>query len=191
MFTYAIAETILAHLHGADGDAQRAAFRGRLKHLKRLGIPRGVNPGKGARVWYREEQIFEWAFCLELGEFGIDPTVVVRLINEHWENDILPRIFDIQEETTRRPDLYFALYPKFMARAWDADNGPTFVFRWLREGDHLGRWVHRQRRVILINVSNLVRTISLLGTRLNSERIHNRTLTTGAGSKGSATGKRK
>jgi hypothetical protein len=182
MFTYAVAETILAHLHAAEGDAQRAAFRGRLKHLKRLGIPRGINPGRGKKIWYRYEQLFEWAFCLELAEFGIDPTVAVRLVNEHWERDILPRIFDIQEETMQKSDVYFALYPKFMTRAWEDADTPAFVFRWLRESDKLGRsevsrWMRRQRRAMLMNMSDLVRTIELLGTRLNSQRIHNRLTT--------------
>jgi hypothetical protein len=164
MFTYAMAETVLARLHAASEDAQRAAFRARLKHLKRLGIPSGINPGRGKRVSYAGEQIFEWAFCLELAEFGIDPTVVVEIIRGYWLSDILPRFLDAHQEPEGN-DLYFGLYPKFMARSWDRDDPMPFVFRFVRDRDSRNKpemsvWLTRQRRVILINVSKLVRQIA-------------------------------
>ena len=64
-FTYAEAESLLAKLYQADESAQRGAFRGRLKHLHRLGIPMGRRPGRGKKVSYDREQIYQWAFCLD------------------------------------------------------------------------------------------------------------------------------
>jgi len=85
VFTYAEAETLLGELYGVPDQAtQRGAFRGRLKHLSRLGVPLDSRPGKGARVAYDVEHLYQWAFCLELEEFGLDPTVIVRFLRAQW-----------------------------------------------------------------------------------------------------------
>ena len=48
---YAEVEAALAKVYGAEGNVQRTTFRARLKHFKRLGIPR-QKPGKGSRIRY-------------------------------------------------------------------------------------------------------------------------------------------
>ena len=40
-FSYAVVETALAKVFGADAMAQKRAFRGRLQHLRRLGTAFG------------------------------------------------------------------------------------------------------------------------------------------------------
>jgi hypothetical protein len=163
--TYAQAEGVLARLHAASGDVQRRAFRGRLKHLKRLGIPRGINPGRGKKVLYEDKHVWEWAFCLELAEFGLDPTLVVRLIEQKWADDILPRFEAAQKTLGDGNDLYLAAHPRLMGDAW-AGAPSALPFQWVRreraEGGEvlLGRWINRlsgdQRRAILINLYALL-----------------------------------
>jgi hypothetical protein len=118
-YTYAQVELHLAALHGALGEAQRGAFRARLKHLKRLGIPRGVSPGKGAKVQYRDRHLYEWAFALELEEFGIDPTVIVRLMDKAWDDEILPRFHAAKHQTGARDDICLVMRPNLMLAGWD------------------------------------------------------------------------
>ena len=89
--SYAQAEGVLARLHEGTGTTQTKAFRGRLKHLKRLGIPEGSSPGRGAKINYYEDQLLEWAFCLELAEFGLDPTLIVQLMKESWTAKSFPK----------------------------------------------------------------------------------------------------
>ena len=60
-FSHAQAEAVLAGLFGADERVQKAAFRGRLKHLKRLGVPLGSRPGRGSKIDYELEHIYQWA----------------------------------------------------------------------------------------------------------------------------------
>lgn len=81
MTTYKHAELILAEMHGAlVSSASLKTFRARLKHLKKLGVPSGSRKGRGKKIDYSEDQILEWVFCLEMAEFGIDPTVIVKTL---------------------------------------------------------------------------------------------------------------
>jgi hypothetical protein len=164
--SYAEVEKVLAKLHGADGDVQQKAFRGRLKHLKRLGIPRGINPGKGAKVWYKEAQLYEWAFCLELAEFGLDPTAIVRLMEQKFKDDILPHLVEARLQRDS-DDLYFVASPSLMSAAWQSKE--PLPYRWLKSSDaaiwldRMGRSRQTPRRAIVINVTVLCNTIGRLG----------------------------
>ena len=60
-------------------DAQRGAFRGRLKHFRKLGIP-AKNPGKGSRLQYSASDLFQLLVALELSEFNIDPNLIVKIV---------------------------------------------------------------------------------------------------------------
>ena len=64
-------------------DAQRGAFRGRLKHFRKLGIP-AKNPGKGSRLQYSASDLFQLLVALELSEFNIDPNLIVKIVQGHW-----------------------------------------------------------------------------------------------------------
>jgi hypothetical protein len=79
---YAHVEAALARVYGAEG-VQKTAFRGRLKHFRKLGIPQR-NPGKGARIAYNVEDVWQLMVCLELSEFGIDPNLIVKIVQRHW-----------------------------------------------------------------------------------------------------------
>ena len=81
-FGYARVELILAKVFDAE-DAQRGAFRGRLKHFRKLGIP-AKNPGKGSRLQYSASDLFQLLVALELSEFNIDPNLIVKIVQDHW-----------------------------------------------------------------------------------------------------------
>lgn len=81
-FGYARVKSALAKIFDVE-DAQEGAFRGRLKHFRKLGIP-AENPGKGTRLQYSASDIFQLLICLELSEFGIDPTLIVEIVKSHW-----------------------------------------------------------------------------------------------------------
>lgn len=124
MLSYAQAEAILAHLHGADAEVQKGAFRGRLKHLKRLGIPLGSNPGRGQKIQYSIEHLCQWAFCLELEQMGLDPSLISQIVHHNWDW--------IFEDAFSAGDLrkvcnsFFYLEPKFMTSVWDNTKSGAF-----------------------------------------------------------------
>src|SRR5277367_7122943 len=100
--SYAQAESVLARLHDASEDVRKNAFRGRLKHLKRLGIPLNSTPGRGSKVFYFEDELYQWAFSLELAEFGIDPTAIADFIKSKWTEDLLPSFHKAVESRSAR-----------------------------------------------------------------------------------------
>ncbi|RVD35618.1 hypothetical protein EN741_27435 [Mesorhizobium sp. M4B.F.Ca.ET.019.03.1.1] len=157
MLTYAAAEAVLAGMYGLGSDIQGKAFRARLKHLKRLGVPLGSNPGRGTKIWYHDEQLFQWAFCLELAEFGVDPTMVVSFIRTSWED-----IFEHFKEARHRPqgptELCFYAEPRFMA-AQVSGEGKPFDYQWRDAGKVR---IAGTRRCLVINLSAMVREMDIL-----------------------------
>ena len=82
-FGYAQVELALAKVFDVE-DTQQGAFRGRLKHFRKLGIPE-ENPGKGRRLQYTPSDLFQLLVALELSEFDIDPTLIVQIVQQHWK----------------------------------------------------------------------------------------------------------
>ena len=77
----------------------------------------GSIPGRGAKVLYKEAQLYEWAFCLELAEFGLDPTAIVRLMEQKFKDDILPHLMEARLQHGS-DDLYFVASPNLMEAVW-------------------------------------------------------------------------
>jgi hypothetical protein len=81
-YTYAQVEAILRELHFIRDD-RKPAFASRLKHLKKLGFPKGVNVGKGQRFSYSPPQLWILALAFEFVELGILPERIVAGFNQH------------------------------------------------------------------------------------------------------------
>ena len=169
--------TLAFSLHGVKGDVRENAFRGRLKHLKRLGIPKGITPGSGAKIYYCEEHLFEWAFCLELAEFGIDPTVIVDLISKKWTSDILPHMIearydkvDKKDDDEKGEDLFFVAEPSVLSASL-AGSKDLLPYQWLRAGKILRRiCAYRRRRSLIFNVSDLCSQIGHAAIDFHNKR---------------------
>ena len=119
-FSYAQIETALAKIYEAE-DVQRTRFRARLKHFRKLGIP-SRNPGKGSRITYSAasaaSDVFQLLICLELAEFGIDPYLIVRIVQRDWARE--GPIWEAIDRTQRFPgdDFHVAIRARFMSSSW-------------------------------------------------------------------------
>ncbi len=171
MYTYAEIERILAKLHSAEGEKQAGAFRARLKHLKRLGIPLGANPGKGKRIEYTCEHLYQLVFCLECAQFGFDPVWTVQIVETIW-----PTISDLvfaraeKHDDSGEDDLMMYFTPEFMTFAWvqSDDGGRSLIV------PNLGSLPQSQlpkkiatmgrdnRRMCLLNVSEVLRMVAMI-----------------------------
>jgi hypothetical protein len=123
MFTYKQVEALFADLYRAPPEGM-GALRGRLKNLKRLGVPMGSHTGKGTRVDYTVEQVWEWAFCLELMECGLDPATIVRIVKE-WHAQIRG---EFRRAAKDDRELFLVLYPlRLMSTSWWSVNHPRLA----------------------------------------------------------------
>lgn len=76
-------ERVLIHMAMVAPDAV-VAFRARLKHLQRLGIPLGANTGKGRRVPHTLDTMFQLVIAVDLLQVGLPPQMVFRTIKWNW-----------------------------------------------------------------------------------------------------------
>ncbi|HWK96226.1 MAG TPA: hypothetical protein VNR39_12470 [Pseudolabrys sp.] len=120
MIHYADAENCLASVYRAAEMGRLGALRGRLKHLKVLGVPLNSNPGRGKRVLYTRDHVHQLAFCLELEEFGIDPSLVARVVKKHWKDWLGPGFEAVRQG---KQTIYFVFAPQFMSSGWN----PSFT----------------------------------------------------------------
>jgi hypothetical protein len=169
---YAEVEAVLAQLHHAGGAVQHGAFRGRLAHLRRLGIPIGLNPGKGKRISYEIEQLYQLALCLELAEFGLDPSLIVKMVKQFWATQfyLLFTQAEMDLDFCLGPehipsDIGFAIQPEFMAGNWHRREGafaetfPGLIdFGPFRTAEDAGQ-ILAHRRSCILNLSVLIRLI--------------------------------
>jgi hypothetical protein len=166
MHSYKSAENALAWAHKIGGPATTKAFRGRLKHFHRLGIPSGSRPGKGAKVQYSLDQLYEWAFCLELAECGIHPSQAAQFVlSKEWKKGVL--LHWMNGRTRADYDLFFVATPNYVGSVCNKNRMRPLDFRILelcpREADVVeivgyGREL-KQRRTIIINLSQLTRDL--------------------------------
>ena len=70
-YSFAQVERALAAVHEIP-EAAMGSFSARFKHLHRLGMFPS-SPGKGKRIAYSLDDVYLWALCLQLEEFGLDP----------------------------------------------------------------------------------------------------------------------
>jgi hypothetical protein len=116
MYTYSQVESALARVHRIPASSL-GAFRGRIKHLARLGlVPR--SPGKGKKISYEKIDVYKWALALEFGQFGIDPTVIKLFIETHWRS--------ILSDLDASPDKYLFFHPCFLGKSFPKTEQESF-----------------------------------------------------------------
>jgi hypothetical protein len=110
-------ETALAAAFGGQ-EVQKAAFRGRLKHLlHRLYLLRKT-PGKNRRVRYTHDDLGQLLICLELSEAGIDPHLIVDIVQRDWARrgplcQAITTLTQLSDD-----DWYVPVHTNFMSWQW-------------------------------------------------------------------------
>lgn len=142
MMLYAEVEGALAKMHMCPPE-KIGAFRGRLKHLQKLGmVP--ASPGSGYRIVYSLEDISRWAFALELAELGVTPIFAKIIVDETWP-DVQSHIVD----GNCHDDQFLVMSPEIGLRCnYSVTGNPT---------DHV---LSGARRAMILNLSALHRDIA-------------------------------
>jgi hypothetical protein len=81
-YTYREVETAIARVSKADAEAQVGWLRGRIQHLRRLGL---TPPADRGPVVYTFEWAARWLLALRLERIGLNPVAVVKFIEDNWE----------------------------------------------------------------------------------------------------------
>jgi hypothetical protein len=120
LFSYGQLETLIARIYGASAKAQTGALRGRIRHLRRLGLPIGLARGSGNKITYGKKQVYELGFCLQLEQLGVDPNLAARLLKARRE--YILNAYGNAEEALQRGELYFFWFvTDFMSVRWSTE----------------------------------------------------------------------
>lgn len=160
MFSYAQVERILAELH-AQPPSRLPAFRGRLKYLRKLGVPLEEGPGKGTRFQYSREHLYQMALGLELTQLGIGPDISAEMAKYQW-----PKLHKHFRRAEKHEGPFFLmLLPEFISWNSAPDVEATYRLRLctrdeaIQALDDTADKVRRRRS--FINLTALVERIAL------------------------------
>jgi hypothetical protein len=81
-YTYGKVETAIARVLKANEEAQVGWLRGRIQHLRRLGL---TPPADRGPVIYTFEWAARWLVALRLERIGLNPVAVVKFVEDNWE----------------------------------------------------------------------------------------------------------
>ena len=126
MYRYAEVEAALAKMHHIAPDAI-GAFRGRIKHLQKIGVVPS-SPGRGKKISYNFGAVAVWAFCLQVAEFGVDPTVT-RTFYRAVEGWLLRILLNDREEEDQIMIFIPHLMSRWLIGQWNAEIGLFMVIR--------------------------------------------------------------
>ena len=159
MASYSDVMKVLAALYGADEKVIRGPLRGRVQNLQKMGIPIGLQVGKGKKIDYKREQIYQIVLCMELAEIGVIPSKLSDIIKKHWNSisSILWREIQGQEEGSENL-LVFKMNQ--MSSAWGNDG--AFEMHSSYDNAHLIRTLkgfRGWRHLYLVNITEVVRKV--------------------------------
>src|SRR5262245_33057343 len=81
-YSYGKVETAIGRVLKVEAEAQERWLRGRVQHLRRLGL---TPPAEGGPVAYTFEWAARWLLALRLERLGLNPVAVVKFIEGNWE----------------------------------------------------------------------------------------------------------
>jgi hypothetical protein len=177
---YAQVARLLGQLHNANwqnpDSAFGGAFRARLQNFQRFSVPLDKRPGRGKKIDYKKDDIFQLALCLEMAEFGVDPALIANFIRYYWKDD-LSEIFVERAARKTKEDVLFCFSARVISDSWDVGADPTkpSLHFWTSSAELIGNqikfekhgfkgrfgvinasWLHREilKWALVLNVSN-------------------------------------
>jgi hypothetical protein len=116
IWDYAQVEDVLARMHRVHPDVQRKAFRARLQHLQKLGVPLNLRPGKGRKISYSEDEVLQWALCLELAQYNVIPLTAVNTVKAYWKSHLADTFREALQAPKNSDDLMALFSPHILPR---------------------------------------------------------------------------
>lgn len=177
--SYSAVESLIAGLHEVMPN-RHSALRARLKHLKRLGFPTGVNTGRGVPAQYGADSVIHLLLAFELIQLGLTPERAVNLLREFGFVVVQAAGFVSQhilreQGTIGDQDFFLSLDPRGLASLTDPDSQaqaddpalPTVSWQFT---DQIMSSLIESRRRSFVNVSMLLGSASILLERQGVSR---------------------
>ncbi|MCZ6861270.1 MAG: hypothetical protein O7I42_13515 [Alphaproteobacteria bacterium] len=99
-------------------DGERPAFKGRLRHLRKRGVPDLPATGRGGISTYSERDLIELVWAVEMEAMGVSPGKIPTII-ENSRSD-LPATFGIMSaRSSRGGDWWFVVVPNSIVGDWN------------------------------------------------------------------------
>ena len=103
-YQYGQIETVLAHVCGV-ADEDLGAFKGKLRHLRSLGIPKVEKVGSGSRARFSYSDAIIMRLGLELSTLGVKPRAIASALSQ-VNPGAIPLVLNPPPELSAK-DLYF------------------------------------------------------------------------------------
>jgi hypothetical protein len=116
-FAYNTIETAVASAVGISPMHQRGPFRARLQHLTRLGLP-DIRSGRGKKIDYSREHAIQWLIATMLMDMGLDPSVIVTSIKQHWRSFAAAIADATSIEARSRFPYFLCVHPRLLQASW-------------------------------------------------------------------------
>jgi hypothetical protein len=116
-FAYNAIETAVASAVGISPVHQRGPFRARLQHLTRLGLP-DIRSGRGKKIEYSREHAIQWLIATMLMDMGLDPSVIVTGIKQHWRSFAAAIADATSLEARSRFPYFLCVHPRLLQAGW-------------------------------------------------------------------------
>jgi hypothetical protein len=94
-FTTAPYKSVIAAFgmfYGASETEIASGMRGRVKNFQKLGVPLDTRVGKGTKIEYGRQEIYQLLLCFEMAKLGMMPSEIVKKIEGFWLRVFWPEI---------------------------------------------------------------------------------------------------
>lgn len=146
MVRYGEIEAALARVFEVPRE-ELGAFRGRLRHLRNLGVPDLAKPGSGQRVEYTRQNAIEIMLALELAALGVSPRHAAEAAKSQAE-----RVAALNMAVTQRGDCLVVTH----LRQFSNDPGTTAIVLQRFTQEMMEFLMQSQNRFAVINVRRMV-----------------------------------
>ena len=99
-YRYGHVEAALARVFSVGPD-ELGAFRGRLRHLRNIGVPDLPKPGSGRQIKYSRQNIIEMMLALEFEAMGVSPRYAAQYAKQYSKVFAPDNRVRLESEATR------------------------------------------------------------------------------------------